>query len=431
MTDTALPTPQLSGRQWLIAAALGLAVAAFHFFHGIPLAKTVLLQSFNWMFDFDSSRFVGGWCTPGANVVEDINIGFAPRHALSLATRPLCLGLNALIGNPYVALMALTALCAGAAVAIAYLLAASFCAAEFDRILLALGFAVSAQPLMMGVIPETYGFALAGVGLHLMLVARKRPAPLGAGPAGVISLFLDLGVTLTNGALNLLSSIVQSWQRMGLRQWLRMELRTWLWAVLALALVVVPLAALYTPTLLQEAGTAPKHVWWVININRGEPATLAEVIRAFLVYNFVGPAYSVYPLPAPESHPMLDFRALNFGLAGALAAALWVLALCCSVYLALRKGGVQRYLWILLGWLLINIVLHWYWQYRGSVYLYGAHNCFALFGIGVLGYAIAVRERYAVVARSAAVVMIGLAAVNNIGLYLEMIDFLRRQPLAP
>ena len=219
--QAAIDTPQLGARSLLIAAAFGLAVAAFHLWHGAPLAHSVLMQSFNWVYDFDSSRFVGGWCTPGADVAQDMDIAFVARHLLSLGTRPLCLGLNRLIGNPALSLMALTALCAGLSASLAYGLAAAFCAREFDRLLLALGYAVSVHPLMMGVIPETYGWALMGVGLHMMLRAQRRDRAPDAGAWSVFSLFLDLGITVTNAALNLLSSAVLAWRRMSRQRWLR------------------------------------------------------------------------------------------------------------------------------------------------------------------------------------------------------------------
>jgi len=73
--------PELPQGSWLIAALLGLAAAAFHAAHGMQLANSVLMQSFNWVFDFDSSRFIGAWCTPGADVARDFDIAFVPRHA--------------------------------------------------------------------------------------------------------------------------------------------------------------------------------------------------------------------------------------------------------------------------------------------------------------------------------------------------------------
>ena len=258
-------TLALTRHDLAIAFAIALAVAAFHFFNGRALSNSVLLQSFNWLFDFDSSRFVGGWCTPGADVARDMGVSLVARHALSIPTRPLCLGLTALIGDPNVALMALTALCAGVAAGIAYWLAAAFCEHAIDRTLLAIAFAVSAQPLLLGVIPETYGFALAGIGLHLALAARRRNSgPLTGWPA-VLSFVINAGVTVTNAGLNIISAIALAWRRVSAGQWLRGQLRVWLLAALVLVLLVAPLAALFAPTILSAAGTAPKLVWWTIN----------------------------------------------------------------------------------------------------------------------------------------------------------------------
>ena len=224
----------LSWRDYAIAATISLLVAGFHFFNGHRLAGTVLLQSFNWLFDFDASRFVEGWCVPGANVAQELPLSFVARHALSLAVRPLCLGLTAITGDAQSALLALTALCAGCTAAIAYFLAAQFCAGSADRALLALGFTVSAQPLMLGVIPESYGFALAGIGLHMVMVAHRRGLPPASCAAAVITLMLNAGVTITNAVLNLVSAAALAWRRVTPGKWLATEIRTWVVAAIAL-----------------------------------------------------------------------------------------------------------------------------------------------------------------------------------------------------
>ncbi len=417
----------LRGRDYALAGAVFLLVAGFHFFNGQRLAGTVLLQSFNWLFDFDASRFVAGWCVPGADVARELPLSFVARHALSLAVRPVCLGLTAITGDAQQALLALTALCAGCAAAIAYFLAAQFCAGCADRTLLALGFAVSTQPLMLGVIPESYGFALAGIGLHMVMVARQRALPPAAGAAAVITFMFNAGVTVTNAVLNLVSAAALAWRRVTPGKWLATELRTWVLAAIALLLVVVPLGALFTPTLLAGAGAAPKEVWWIININRGEPAGLARVIAALVPYSFVAPEFTLVDLKQ-DGHPMLDFREFRFGIAGAAALALWFAAMTAGVLFAWRDDALRRVLAIVCCWTLLNVLLHWYWQYRGSIYLYGAHTSFPLFALLVIGYAGAMRRFAPVLVRAMAMLMLSLAAFNNIGLYTEMIEFVVAQP---
>ena len=422
-------TRRLSRGSVLIAVVLGLLVAAFHYGHGAPLARTMLMASFNWLFDFDSSRFIGAWCTPGAAVSRDLDIAFVARHVLSLPTRALCLPLTALAGSPGAGLMALTALCAGCAAAVAYGLAAAFCEREFDRLLLAVGYAVSVHPLMLGLIPETYGFALLGLGVHLMLLGWHRPDGLGAGVGAAFSLFLDLGVTVTNAALNVVSGVVMSWGRKPLRSIFRTQARVWLLGGGALLLVTLVSAAVFAPGLLGLAGSAPKAVWWIVNINRGEPASLLMVLCTFFLYSFVAPAFTVIDLPAPDGHPMLDFRAFHFNAVGGVALALWAVAFVLSVALAWRERGFRRLLIVVAIWMLINVILHWYWQYRGSIYLYGAHTSFALFAVLVMGYGAALRRYRGALVRGYGVLLLVLAAVNNYDLYQGMVDFLLRHPL--
>ncbi len=426
VADT-LPAP-FGRRSAAVALLLCLAVAAFHFAHGGALIHTVLLQSFNWVFDYDASRFLGGWCTLGADVTQDVDLSFLGRHALSLATRPLCLALLPVAGTPALALMALTALCAGVATALAYALAAVWCATETDRVLLALGYATSIHPLLLGVIPETFGFALCGIGLHFVWLAQRGGQPLTSGPRAAASLFLNLGFTVTNAGLNLVSSAVMSWQRMPWRRWLALEARTWLLACAAMAAVVVASAAIYAPQLLAAAGSTPQHVWWTINMARGETASLAMVVCTFVLYSFVAPALSTVQLAAPDSHPMLDFRSFQFSAIGGTALALWTLAMVLSVAWAWRVQSLRRLLLVVGIWLLINIALHASWQYRGSVFIYGPHTSFALFAVLAMGYGCALRRYAAVRVRAYAAVLVLLTAANNLGLYREMGDFLRQQP---
>jgi len=418
--------PELPQGSWLIAALLGLAAAAFHAAHGMQLANSVLMQSFNWVFDFDSSRFIGAWCTPGADVARDFDIAFVPRHALALSMRPLCMALQPLTADPGVALMLLTAACAGAVVATAYALAASFCEAEFDRIVLALGFGLSAQPLMLGVIPETFCFALLGIGVHLAMLARLRGAGPLLGLPGAVSLFLNLGFTVTNAGLNLVSAAVLGWQRMPWPRWLAQQGRVWLLAGGALLALTLLAAWVYAPSLLGLAGTAPQRVWWIININRGEPASLLMVLCTFTLYSFVAPALSTINLAPDEPHLMLDFRTFSYGWTGGLALALWCATMAASVWLAWRGRDTRRLLLVVGIWMLFNLALHGYWQYRGSVYLYGAHTAFPLFAVLCMGYGGALQHYSPPLVRGVAISLVVLNAINNYGPYGSIAEFLLR-----
>lgn len=425
---TVLPwSPRRADAQPGIALALALAVVAFHLLNGLPLVNSVLLHDgYNWLFDFDSSRYLTGWCTAGLDTFEDLGGKFGVRHPIGSLFRPPCLALAATVGSPGLALMILTAACAGAGTAVAYLLAAQFCDAEADRVLLSLAYSVSAQPLVLGIAPETYGFAMAGIGWHLLLLARGHGRPLGATWPAVLSVVLNTGITITNGVLNLLSSAVMSWGRMDGRGWLRTEVRTWLWAGLAMLALALALSFAFMPDFVAQAFKAPKLLLWSAAINRGEAASLVTVVQTFLFFNLVAPAASFIDLGPPESHAMLDYRGFNYGIAGLVAVALWGAALAASLVLTWREVALRRYLWVLLGWIGANILLHWYWQYRGSIFMYGGHSMFAVFALVAVGYGLALRRLPAAVLRAGAVATIACTAYNNFGAYRHVIDFVLR-----
>jgi hypothetical protein len=427
---SAIPDKTIAGRDYILATLLGMLIAGFHYYNGYPLAKSVLLQSFNWAFDLDSSRFVKAWTVPDADVSDVLPVSFVARHALSLAIRPLGLGFNMVIGDSYLAVMALTALCAGCVTVIAYFLAAQLCESRFDRLLIAAGYSFSAQPLMLGVNPETYGFALAGIGLHMVMVVNRRGLPPAVTGWSVVAFILNAGMTVTNAVLNLVASALLAWKRLTLLNWLATELKTGMFAALGLVVIVVPLAALFEPTVLANATSAPKQLWWIININRGEAAFLPAVIAALVPYGFVAPEFTMVNLP-DDGHLMLDFREFRYGPAGGVAIAAWFVTMAAGVHAALRDDTLRRILLIVLLWTLLNVVLHWYWQFRGSIYLYGAHTSFPLLVLLIIGYASAIRRFSPVMVRAVAATMLSLAALSNFSLYKGMIDFIIAQPPVP
>jgi len=427
---SAIPDKTIAGRDYIFATLLGMLIAGFHYFNGYPLARSVLLQSFNWAFDFDSSRFVKAWTVPDVDVSDVHPVSFVARHALSLAIRPLGLGLNMVIGDSYLAVMALTALCAGCVTVIAYILAAQLCENRFDRFLMAAAYAFSAQPLMLGINPEVYGFALAGIGLHMVMVVNRRGLPPSVTGWSVVGFVINAGVTVTNAVLNIVASAVLAWRRVSLWTWITIEFKTGIFAAIGLALVVVPLAALFEPSVLADAPSAPKRVWWIININRAEPASLLAVIAALVPFGFVAPEFTMVDLPK-DGHSMLDFREFRYGLGGGISIAAWIVAMIVGAYVSLRDEGLRRILGVVLIWTSLNILLHWYWQFRGSVYLYGAHTSFPLFILLIVAYAGALRKYSPIITRVVATATLSIAALNNVSLYRQMIDYIVSQPPVP
>ncbi len=416
----------------LVSLFLFVGVTALHMQQGQAVASTVLLQSYNWLFDFDASRYLGGWCLPGVNVSEHLYFNHVARHPLTVMLRPACLAIEPLFSSPAGALMAVTAALAGLMSALSYALAARCCPTVLDRLLIAAVASLSAQPLMLGIIPEMYGPAMLGVALSLLwlsgLPGRGEPTRL----QWVITGVLNLGLTVTNAMLSLIASAVTAWGLLSFKTWVWREIAIWIWVGVGLLVSSLLLAWAYTPEHLEVAGHAVKSLWWAANMVSTEKAPLWKVAATFLVYDVVAPISSFYQLPAGENHPMLDFRAYTFTPAGWCASVLWLGLLTTSTAWAWQNTALRRPLAVAILWLAFNILLHTFWQYRASIYIYGAHSYPALVVIVALGHGQAV-ARSRTWAGSARVAWLGLALLlllNNGERYRDLIAFLVNQTAA-
>ncbi len=420
----------LTGRQDLLIGTLVFAlVTCLQWQGGREVAFTVLLQSYNWLFDFDASRYLGGWCLPGVNVSEHLYFNHVVRHPLTVVLRPVCLALEPAFSDPRLALMALTAGMAGLMAALSYALAARCCAQLVDRLLITAWASLSAQPLMLGIIPEMYSPAMLGIGLSLLWLSGLPGSTTPARWQWVITGVVNLGMTVTNAVLSVLASAVAAWGQTGLKTWLRREVLMWALVVVCTLLSALLLAWIYTPEHLGVAKDTAKSLWWAANMARGEPAPFWKVAATYIVYDVVAPISSFYPLPPPESHPMLDFRAFSFAAAGWCAAVLWLAMLAAAVASSWHARALRKPLLVAGLWLLFNVALHTAWQYRASVFIYGAHSFPALLVLLALGHGVIVARgpAWAAMWRLAGGVLLALLLVNNLDRYREGIQFLIAQ----
>jgi hypothetical protein len=129
---------------------------------------------------------------------------------------------------------------------------------------------------------------------------------------------------------------------------------------------------------------------------------------------------------------MADFRSLAYTPAGWCASVLWLALLATSTVWAWQNASLRRPLTVAVLWLGFNILLHTVWQYRASVYIYGAHSYPALVVIATLGHGQAVtRSRaWAWSARTAWLGLALLLLLNNGERYRELIAFLVNQTAA-
>ena len=412
-----------------MALIVGLLFATWHALHNAPLADSVLLQSYNWLFDFDATRFVA-WCTPGQSAERDFSLSFVSRHPLALALRPVCLPLLPLTSTPQAALMLMTALVAGATTSLAYLIAAECVKEEPDRLLLAICFGVWAQPLLQGLVPEIYGLAMAGIGLHFLLLCRYRGSglPLKAPGWAFVSLVLNLGFTMTNAGLDAVSSVMRAWRQASFGEWLRINLLVAAGAVALVTLLAVAGAYLIAPGLLSRGEGVVREIWWAANISRDERASAGQVLWTFLGYNVVAPGLSMIDLAPGEQHWMADFREPHFRPIGWVAMGLWLTMFVAAVILVLRSRERRRDGVIAVTWILSNVALHAYWQMRGSVFLYGPHVVFPMYALLVWGWDEARHLGWKTPPHLALAALIALLALNNLEIYQQVIDFALRPP---
>ncbi|HEY0044119.1 MAG TPA: hypothetical protein VGB62_06180 [Allosphingosinicella sp.] len=404
----------------LYALLIAAAVAAFLFWTAAPVTDGRLLASLNWAFDYDPLLYVDRWCRAGGLAIDGSDHLVWGRHPAALVVRPLCLGLTDLGLDPRAAAMLLAAAFSGLCAGAVFLFARTLRLHSADSALAALAFAVTAQPLFLGAIPESFGLAMLGIIGHFCLLARWSERPFPPRAATALSTVSNFGITLTNGMLVILSWIATSAGRVSPKLWLRETTRT---GLISAALLLAPILAVtiaYTPGVFADPLRSVREFWWGVNIDNGAPAPFLTVFATFALYDYVAPGFTSLGIEG-GAKTMLDFRAFSYGPLGLAAAAAWAALLALGIASALQDA--RRRLWLVCAlWFGFNLLLHWHWQYRGSVYLYGAHPHFALFALAIA----ALRPELAAwrrrLGRGLMLAFLLLAGASNLGLYFRFIE---------
>ena len=400
------------------------AVATFHLLAAAPLSGGALLGSMNFAFDLDPSLYVDRWCRAGGLAVDGSDRIVWGRHPAALVVRPFCLGLVEAGFAPQRAAMILAATFAGLSAGGAFLFARLIGLAMLNALLGALCFALSAQPLFLGAIPESFGLALVGIIGHFCLLARWADRPFQPRGAAVASAVFNFGITLTNGLLFALSWLVMSVRRVRPAAWIRETALTGAIAAGALLALILALTALYTPGVFEDPVRSAREFLWGVAIDNSEPAPPWRVLATFVVYDFVAPVFTVVPIESGAKQ-MLDFRGFSFAISGMVAVAAWLGLL--GLGTASAAADVERRrMWIVCAlWLALNLLLHWQWQYRGSVWLYGAHSHFALFAVALASLQPGLDPLRQRLARALLLLFLVSAGANNLDQYSALVETFR------
>jgi hypothetical protein len=165
---------------------------------------------------------------------------------------------------------------------------------------------------------------------------------------------------------------------------------------------------------------AVKQMYWsAAAYNADQRQDIGNVAWEFGVTGFVAPAVARFPTGVPGNPYLWDFRGQNYSTAGWVAVAAWLGLLAFGVFAAIRDR--KRWpLWAVAGaWVIFNVGLHSYWQFRGSIFLYAGHPHIAFLMLALAGTP---RERNQTLYASIVLLVALLAAINNVPLYLSLAE---------
>ena len=405
------------GGENLCALGLGLAVFLFHVAHIPAVARGVIFQKSNLAFDFDIDRFVKLWCA-SPFPQGDNEAYYAVRHPLAISLRLLCRPIVAAGVDPHWAASGIAAACAALSTVLVYRIARAMEVETSTAVVFGLLWSVSTTTLLLGVLPEAYGLALVTLAYQFLLTVRwvsGRPAPFAARSCAAVANF---GITVTNV---ILSGLAELFCRLA-RQPLRKALTGTTGFSLCVGVVAVALSAVSFAIWPSAEVDSPKNAvrqmyWSAAAYNANQRQNVANVAWEFAATGFVAPAAARFPTTVPDNPYLWDFRGQDYSPVGWAAVAAW-LALLAYGTVAAAKDRERWALWAAAAaWIVFNVGLHSYWQFRGSVFIYAGHPHIAFLMLALAG-APRGRQAYSYAALVGLVAL--LMAINNVPAYLQL-----------
>jgi hypothetical protein len=234
----------------------------------------------------------------------------------------------------------------------------------------------------------------------------------------------SFGVTITNVVL---SGLVEILCRLA-RQPMSLAVRGTIGfgacvAAIALALSITSFL-LWPVQNISSPVMALKQVYWSAT---SAERTLArqpvqDVAWTFGVTSFVAPTPARYPSGLPSNPYLWDLRGQGYSFIGWASVLGWLGLLTLGVVAA--ATDLERWpVWAAASlWIVGNVVLHSYWQFRDSVFLYSAHSHTAFFLFALAGALWAQKQRpYGALAYGTiTAVLTALVASNNLPIYWQL-----------
>jgi hypothetical protein len=360
----------LVATDYLLAAVLGCAALGLYVWLGLRLARGSYLDYYNLAFDFDPARYVSTFAQSPADPG-----GF--KHPLILLLRPLALPFLAAGFDAKQASVLVMAGFGGGTVMVCYLFLRVIRAGRPEAMALTAMFALTGTQLFTSIIVEAYGPAGFGIAaLWLLTAARLEDGRNRVWRRYAVAVFC-FGVTLTNVMQVFVAELLVSVRSVGVFKAAR---RAIVFGLVLAGIVIVLSAAVWHQELAALAADpvlALKQIYWLRT--KGERTGALQVVKTFLGFSFVSPEYDYLHLP--EGIDMRDFRGWRFSPIGAVAMPVWLVFLGTGAIAALTNPRTR---WLSAGMataLVLNILFHLDFQFRGSLYIYGSHMHFLVFAL--------------------------------------------------
>lgn len=400
----ATAVPVLTSSDLVTAVVLALAALAIYAGFALRLAQGQYSAFYNLAFDFDPPRYVA---LLALDEYERGNV----KHPLTWLLRPLAWPLRAAGMAPRAAAGLVMAGFGAATVAVVFLYLRSLAVAAVTATALAVLFAVSGCQVFTALIPEAYGPAAFGIAC-VWLLAVWRLADLRHGRRLRFALAaLNFGITTTNILQPVIAEALAWWRHRGLRGAVGPMIRFGLVVGLLCAMLTAIVWFDVLRQFLADPVAVAKEVYW--QRTKGDRVGLADVLWRLVGFTVVSPDFVIARLE--DGVEMWDFRAPVFDRFTLLASVLWhsfwlvgaIAAFCTPATRWLAAG--------LAATLVLNIVFHLDFQYRGSLYLYAAHTHFLVFALGA-GLAPALRPASLAARAYLAVVLVLVVLVGGVTL---------------
>jgi hypothetical protein len=359
----------------LIALSAGLLGFWFYAHFALQLAETVYDDYLNLAFDFDPAYFLR--YLSEEIVVDGAGINY--KHPFWVLFRPVASLFGAIGYQPKAASALVMSLFGGLTVTLSYLFARLYGAGRAESAAATLFFACSSTTLFTAFIVESYGwvnFSLALLWCVYLLGFRQSS---GYGLSRLLASSLVFGITITN---IMQVGIAEFFLKCRTEKVGRAMLATMLFSIAA-GLIAVCVIALFQPHDLWQALSHPlqtlRTIYWMQT--KGATVGLLQLLKTFFVYSVYAPEFDRVPLSSAIN--MLDFRSYSFSLPVFCAAIVWLLFWVANLIFGISLFSSHKLLLPLVVAIVVNLVFHLGYQFRGSIYIYTAHLQFPIFAVSL------------------------------------------------